>query len=142
LRLHAQGFVEPVRPSRRAFHILAHQLMALGIQLHGVQRSDWFAWLEGATPFADITPAERSALIDHMLAQEVLSDQDGKLWLGALGEKKYGRMHFSELYAVFSTPRHIKILDLGFQSTGALTVNEYLDRVWLARRKSAGFADS
>lgn len=110
LRLHAAGFVESVHPSRRAFHILAHQLMALGIQLDGVTRSEWFAWLEGATPFADIEPAEREQLVQHLLSSEILSDQDGKLWLGAVGEKKYGRMHFSELYAVFSTARQMTVV--------------------------------
>ncbi len=109
LRLHAAGFVEPVRPSRRAFHMLAHQLMALGIQLDGVRRGEWFSWMEGATPFADITPEERTALVDHMLSNEILADQDGKLWLGPDGEKRYGRMHFSELYAVFSAPRLITV---------------------------------
>lgn len=109
LRLHAAGFVEPVRPSRRAFHMLAHQLMALGIQLDGVRRGEWFAWLEGATPFADIAADERTTLVDHMLASGILADQDGKLWLGPDGEKKYGRMHFSELYAVFSAPRLITV---------------------------------
>jgi ATP-dependent helicase Lhr and Lhr-like helicase len=110
LRLWKSGFVEPVRPSRRAFHILAHQLMALGIQLDGVRRNEWFAWLEGATPFADITPDERTTLVDHMLSKQILADQDGKLWLGPEGELKYGRMHFSELYSVFSVPRTITVL--------------------------------
>lgn len=110
LRLWKSGFVEPVRPSRRAFHILAHQLMALGIQLDGVRRNQWFAWLEDATPFADITPEERTTLVDHMLAKQILADQDGKLWLGPEGELKYGRMHFSELYSVFSVPRTITVL--------------------------------
>jgi ATP-dependent Lhr-like helicase len=109
LRLHKSGFVEPVHPSGRAFHILAHQLMALTIQHSGIRRGEWFAYLDGATPFADTTPDERNRLVDHMLAATILSDQDGKLWLGEGGEKRYGRRNFEELYAVFSSPRLITV---------------------------------
>jgi ATP-dependent helicase Lhr and Lhr-like helicase len=138
LRLHAAGFVESVRPSRRAFHILAHQLMALGIQLDGATRSEWFAWLEGATPFADIEPAEREQLVEHMLVSEILSDQDGKLWLGAVGEKKYGRMHFSELYAVFSTARHMTVR-WGTREVGTIDA-DFLTALDEDRAKKATFS--
>ena len=109
LRLHAQGFVEDVRPSRRAFHILAHQLLALCIQHRGIGRGEWFAWIDGATPFADITVDERRVLLEHMLASTILTDQDGRLWLGAEGEKRYGRRNFEELYAVFDVPRYVTV---------------------------------
>lgn len=138
LRLHAAGFVESVRPSRRAFHILAHQLMALGIQLDGATRPEWFAWLEGATPFADIEPAERQQLVEHMLATEILSDQDGKLWLGAVGEKKYGRMHFSELYAVFSTARYMTVM-WGTREVGTIDA-DFLTALDEDRAKKATFS--
>jgi ATP-dependent helicase Lhr and Lhr-like helicase len=109
MRLHRQGYVEHVRPSRRAAHILAHQLLALCVEHRGVGRGDWFAWLAGATSFADIRPEERSAIVDHMLASGILSHQDGRLWLGPRGEKLYGRRNFAELYAVFSTPALIRV---------------------------------
>lgn len=107
--LHRRGFVEAVRPSRRAMHVLAHQLMALGIQDSGVPRGDWWAWLDGATPFTDISAEDRNALVDHMLAQEILALTDGRLWLGPKGEKTFGRANFRELYAVFSTPRSVEV---------------------------------
>lgn len=128
LRLHASGWVEPVRPSRHAFHILAHQLMALGIQLGGVRPGDWFGWIERATPFAEVTPEDRQALIEHMLGAGILSDQDGVLALGLAGEKRYGRRNFSELYAVFSTPRVLAVR-WGSREVGTLdsTFAEALD---------------
>jgi ATP-dependent Lhr-like helicase len=109
MRLHRQGYVEDVRIERRAAHILAHQLLALCIERGGIGRGDWFAWLDGATSFADIRPEERNALVDHMLERGILSDQEGLLWLGPEGEKLYGRRNFAELYAVFSTPRLIRV---------------------------------
>lgn len=109
IRLYRSGFVESVHPSRRAYHILAHQLMALSIQHDGVRRGEWFAYLDGATSFAGTSAEERQQLVAHMLDATILSDQDGKLWLGAEGERRYGRRNFAELYAVFSSPRFITV---------------------------------
>ncbi|WP_437338426.1 DEAD/DEAH box helicase [Sorangium sp. So ce394] len=109
LRLHRRGYVEPVRPSRRAFHIMAHQLLALSIQLEGVGVRDWFAWLDGATPFAEVTAEQRAALVAFMLEQGILVGDGGRLSLGPEGERRYGRRNFAELYAVFSTPRLITV---------------------------------
>ena len=86
--LFRRGFVEPVRPLYRAYHIMAHQLMALGVQLSGVPVGDWWGWLSGAAPFRDITQEEREALLAHMLSTEVLSEQGGRLWLRPIGEKR------------------------------------------------------
>ena len=109
VRLHRDGFIEPVRPSRRATHILAHQIMSLAVQAGGVGRSDWWAWLEGAAPFEDLIAEEREAVLSHMLEKGILSDQEGRLWLGEKGEKQYGRANFRALYAAFEAPRLITV---------------------------------
>jgi ATP-dependent Lhr-like helicase len=119
LRLHRRGFVESVHPSRRAGHMLAHQLLALSIQEQGVPVSDWWAWLEGATPFLDLTAAERHSVLDHMLTEQILIATDGRLGLGTRGERLYGRRHFAELYAVFSVPRAITVC-VGDQEIGTV----------------------
>ena len=109
VRLYEQGYVEDVKPSRRAAHVLAHQILALSLQTGGLGKSDWFQWVRGATTFADLTEADREALVAHMLAGAILSEDGGKLWLGQEGEKLYGRRNFAELYAVFSTPRILTV---------------------------------
>lgn len=105
VRLFDQGYVEPVQPSRRATHILAHQLMSLAIQMGGVGRYDWWQWLEGAAPFDNISDEERDEIVEWMLQKQILADHDGKLWLGTKGEKTFGRANFRPLYAVFESPR-------------------------------------
>jgi ATP-dependent Lhr-like helicase len=119
LRLNRSGFVESVHPSRRASHMLAHQLMALTVQEQGVPVSDWWGWLEGATPFLGLTAAERQSVLDHMLTEEILVAADGRLSLGPRGERLYGRRHFAELYAVFSVPRAITVC-VGEQELGTV----------------------
>lgn len=103
------GYVEPVKPRRAAYHILAHQLMALAIMRDGIPRDEWWPWLRGATAFVQIADEEREAIVDHMLAEGILADHGGKLWLGPRGEQLYGKRNFGELYAVFSTPRLITV---------------------------------
>lgn len=109
LRLYDTGFVEPVRPSRRAAHIFAHQLMSLAIQMGGVGRTDWWGWLEGAAPFDGLTAEERNDVVEWMLQKQILSDHGGKLWLGSKGEKTFGRANFRPLYAVFESPRMMTV---------------------------------
>jgi len=109
LQLHREGFVEDVRPSRIASHILAHQLMALSVQHTGVPVSDWWAWLQGASAFANLTEADRRAVLEHMLQTDILSQEAGKLWLGEQGEHQYGRANFMRLYAVFDAPRLVSV---------------------------------
>lgn len=109
VRLYRDGYVEEVEPSRRASHILAHQIMSLAIQHGGIARQDWWGWVEGATPFANVSPRAREELLDHMLHKEILSDQEGRLWLGAKGERTYGRANFRALYAVFEMPKMVTV---------------------------------
>lgn len=109
VRLFREGWVEPVRPSRRASHILAHQAMALAVQKGGIPRVDIWPWLEGAAPFEELTHEERESLLDHMLHERILADHDGRIWLGEVGERRYGRANFRPLYAVFDAPRLITV---------------------------------
>jgi ATP-dependent Lhr-like helicase len=119
LRLHERGFVEPVPLQRRSAHLLAHQLMALSIQTGGIPRSDWWSWVSAATPFAGLAEADRAELLEHMLTEDILAEVGGQLVLGDAGEKRYGRRNFLELYAVFQTPRALRVL-WGGQEIGTI----------------------
>lgn len=113
LRLHAQGYVEPVRPVRRGAHLLAHQLLALSLQEGGIAQGDWWAWLSSATPFQGLSDDDRAALLTHMLDAEILHVDGARLSLGQEGERLYGRRNFSELYAVFATAATLKVVHAG-----------------------------
>ncbi|MCA9677785.1 MAG: DEAD/DEAH box helicase, partial [Myxococcales bacterium] len=98
------GWVENVRPAEHAVHILAHQVMALCLQEHGVSRHRILDWVQAAFPFNGIGEEELTALLETMLARQILYEADGLLTLGVRGEKLYGRKNFFELYAVFNSP--------------------------------------
>jgi ATP-dependent Lhr-like helicase len=119
LRLYKSGFVESVQLRRRAFHLLAHQLLALTIQESGVPVSDWWGWISTATPFSGIGDADRAALFEHMVAEGIVTIEAGLVELGLEGERLYGFRHFMELYSVFQTPRMFTVL-WGTQEIGTL----------------------
>ncbi len=109
LRLDVRRYVEPAAPSRRASHVLAHQLLALGIQQQGVGLGDWWRWLEGSSAFDQLEDDERRALVEHMLKEDILISADARLSLGRRGERLYAGRNFMELYAVFSVPPVLKV---------------------------------
>ena len=121
LRLYDRGFVEPTSPQRNAKAILAHQLMALTLQQDGVLEAQWWAWLAGAAAFAEIVPAQRLAILDHMLAQGFLARVGQRLILGPQGQHFYGRRHYAELFAVFEVPSILTVFH-GKREIGSIDI--------------------
>jgi ATP-dependent helicase Lhr and Lhr-like helicase len=119
IQLYREGYVESIALRRSAAHLLAHQILALAIQEEGIPASDWWAWVQHATPFQALSEDDRRALIDHMLAEQILHQDGGRLSLGVRGEKLYGFRNFAELYAIFSTPRTLTVL-WGTQEIGSI----------------------
>ena len=97
-----EGKVEAVVPPALPAHLFAQQTMALALQLGGVARPDIRTWLGSVV---EATPeAERAAILDHMLATGILSEDTGVLGLGVTGEREFGKRYFSDLVAAFSEP--------------------------------------
>ncbi len=110
LRLWRAGWIEPVNPDSASHHVLAQQLLALTLQEHGVAAADWWAWLSGAACFSTVTEEERASLLERMIEQDIVVVVDGRILLGAQGEKLYGRKNFAALYAVFDAPRSLTVM--------------------------------
>lgn len=113
--LWSEGVVEPVTAPALPAHIYAQQVMALALQEGGITRPDLIAWLGDA---ADSVPVDvREAVLRHMFAMEILAEDSGVIGLGARGEREFGRRHFSDLVAAFSSPLLLAIhhgaLELG-----------------------------
>jgi ATP-dependent Lhr-like helicase len=116
--LWSTGYIEPILPPAKPYHILAQQLMALALQEGGIGRRDWLDWLHNVPGFAQMPTAEIDHLVQWMLQSQILWDEAGVLWFGGRGEATYGRRHFLDLVSVFTSPplfavRHGR-QDLGF----------------------------
>jgi ATP-dependent Lhr-like helicase len=108
--LFRSGYVEPAGPSAWSPHVLAQQAIALSMQEQGSASHGWWSWLEGCAAFREVTSQEREAIVRHMIENDILVEADARLALGARGEKLYGAKNFLELYAVFSTPRVLRVV--------------------------------
>jgi ATP-dependent helicase Lhr and Lhr-like helicase len=116
--LWAHGFVDPITAPPKPFHIVAQQLMALALQEKGLGRRDWCNWIKNGILLAALTARDVEHLIEYMLNNQILSEDQGILWLGAKGEDFYGYRNFMELLSVFTSPPLFLVLhgrqELGF----------------------------
>lgn len=108
--LFRSGYIEPAAPSSWSPHVLAHQAIALAMQEQGSATHAWWTWLEGCAAFSKVSAPERESIVRHMVESGILVEGDARLSLGARGEKLYGAKNFLELYAVFSTPRVLRVM--------------------------------
>lgn len=102
---------ESLRLRRRAFHLLAHQLLCLSLQNHGITPEEGWRMLSGTYTFSGIERAEYDRLIQHMLAEEFLHQADGVLVIGEAAEKRYLAGNWRKLFAVFSTAPLYEVID-------------------------------
>ena len=109
LDLWARGYVEPIEPPATPYHLFAQQIMALAMQTGGLLRKDWTAWI-GSVPCFAAMKDEPDHILDFMLSTGVLHEDQGKIWFGAEGEKKFGYKNFLELFSVFTTPPLFTVL--------------------------------
>jgi ATP-dependent Lhr-like helicase len=96
------GFVDPVVPPPRPAHIYAQQVIALVLQEGGLARGDADRWVGDA--LAEVPATDRTAVVAHMLARGVLTEDQGILGVGPMGEREFGRRHFIDVVAAFSSP--------------------------------------
>ena len=123
VNLGLKGISEKILHPRKAYHILAHQLICLCLQCNGVQPS--YAWeiLSVSQCFSEITERQFLELINFMLDNHFLRKVDDDLVIGETGEKTFLGSNWRKLFAVFeSAPmydvydgkKHIGTLDSGF----------------------------
>ncbi|MFQ5855839.1 MAG: DEAD/DEAH box helicase [Anaerolineae bacterium] len=120
VNLARQGWIEPVEPDRRAYHVLVHQILAQALQFYGVRQEQLWAVAQRTAAFQQITRQEFDRLIEHLLATGFLHASGGLLVLGEAGEERFGRRNFLELYSVFETPQEVRVVTVDKQDVGML----------------------
>ena len=125
--LWTEGYLEPIIPPSKPYHILAQQLMALALQEHGIGRQDWLCWIRGVPAFAQMPIEPIDRLVQWMLHRQILWDYQGVLWLGREGEETYGRHNFLELFSVFTSPPLFTVL-YGREELGSVDEMTFLGK--------------
>lgn len=118
-----KGISETINFPTRAFHILAHQLICLSLQNHGIDPNTAWDLLSGAHCFSNISRGQFELLMEYMLEEKFLRDVDGLLVVGEKGEEKFLGSNWRRLFAVFDSgpmydvweeKKHVGTLDSAF----------------------------
>ena len=128
VELWEQGFVEPILPPPEPYHILSQQLMALALQQGGIGRSQWFEWVKDVYGYSQFPTESVAEMESWMVEKDILSNDEGLLWLGAQGESTFGRKNFMELFSVFTSPPIFHVLhgrsEIGQVDESALLIKQ------------------
>lgn len=112
-----------LRLPTKAFHLLAHQLLCMALQEHGVTPGQAWRTLSRAYAFSAITEEQYLELIEHMRKEAYLRQADGVLVPGEAAERRYLTGGWRQLFAVFNTAplyevfearNQVGTLDIGF----------------------------
>ncbi|MFZ5480467.1 MAG: DEAD/DEAH box helicase [Myxococcota bacterium] len=101
--LGVRGTSEALSFPRRAFHLLAHQLLSLALQNHGIAPEAAWERLRHAWCFSGVSVSDFEHLVEHLCAQEYLRLADRALVVGERTEKEFLGTRWRRLFAVFST---------------------------------------
>ncbi len=128
IELAKRGWVESVEVSDRCWPVLIHQLLAMSLALDGISLDDAWEHLHRVPDFRGIARAEVDRLVAWMLRDQALVEVSGRLVLGPKAEKRFGRRHFMELFAVFSSPQSYAVQTVAGHPIGTLG-QTFVDRL-------------
>lgn len=116
LLLWSEGYVEPVIPPPSPRHVAAQQLLGLVLQQRHIGRNQWRDWF-GELELA--TASDWQLIHDWLLEQQMLDEDGGMIFVGPEAHRRYGRVHFRDLMAVFTADPQVTIMH-GQQEVGAV----------------------
>ena len=102
IRLWSDGFVESVSPPPEPYHVLAQQMFSLVRQESQLTAGDWNQWI-GSVFEPSCGTSAIDAIAEHVLANQLLCEDNGVLLLGPEAEKLFGRRNFMELLSVITS---------------------------------------
>lgn len=107
LLLWGEGYVEPVSPPRRPYHVLAQQVLGLTLERRALTHADVHEVLDG---WAGTTPDELDRILEHMVAEGFLGEDGALLLAGPSADRRYGGLHHRDIMAVFTADPQMTVL--------------------------------
>jgi ATP-dependent Lhr-like helicase len=125
LELWANGYVEPITPPPRPYHILAQQALAICLQMGGLAKDELLKRLRDLPVSRGIDDGDVELILQHLLAEQFLATDGARCFVGEGGENTFGRRNFLELVSVFTTPPVLAVKH-GQQELGFVDQNLFL----------------
>lgn len=98
----ARREVEPLRPPALPYTVFVQQLLLALLRERRAPRRGLTASLLSSPPFAGIGEEDAGAIVDHLIAEGVLSADGAFLMLGPTAERTLARAHGRDLLSVFA----------------------------------------
>ena len=128
VELAKEGWVEDVNVDHRCWPVLIHQLLVMALASNGILAEDAWQHLSHLSDFRGIQRAEYDQLLGWMLHRGALRLAGGKLVLGPISERIFGRKNFMELFAVFTSAKTYTVQTTSAQPVGTLDQG-FVDRL-------------
>jgi ATP-dependent Lhr-like helicase len=132
VRMWREGYIEPISPPKKPWHLIAQQAMALILQNRGLPRQELTSTLSDL--FGVFGIDEVNTVISTMLDRGILwedGDAGGLVSLGQVGEEEYGRRHFESIVSTFNSPLLLTVMygqrEVGF--VDPMTLQNESDKV-------------
>lgn len=123
INLGLKGQSENILFPKKAFHILAHQIICLCLQHNGILPERAWNILSNAYCFSGISKDEYNLLIEYMVAEDFLRYVGGgQVYSSARTEALFLKMNWRRLFAVFDTEPMYNVVD-GKKIIGTLDSN-------------------
>jgi ATP-dependent Lhr-like helicase len=103
LELFDRGYVEPVVPPGRPYHLLAQQVLAQILQHKGVSRASWSDGLDVFIKQAGLARVAGDEVLELLESRALIAQDAGVYWFTAEGEKKLGGLNFLDLMSIFTS---------------------------------------
>ena len=110
LRLHAEGWIEPLQPTEKPWLVLVQQLLAHVLQSGGLARRTLSERLRANAAFLAFSETDLDEILDGLLRSGALEAADGIVVLGPLVERRFAARNFGELSSVFTTDETVDVL--------------------------------
>jgi ATP-dependent Lhr-like helicase len=103
LELFDRGFVEPVVPPGKPYHLLAQQVLAQILQHKGVSKSSWRIGVETFLSQTGLDAVAGDEVLSLLEARALLAQDSGVYWFTEEGEKRLGGLNFLDLMSIFTS---------------------------------------
>ncbi len=104
IHLWSSGYVEPVTPPPAPYHVFVQQILSLLLQEKGIGLKTWQKWVGRVPAFEKMPDETVRRIFNYMLAAGIITEDQGIIWFGPLGEKLYGFRNFMNLCSIFTSP--------------------------------------
>jgi ATP-dependent Lhr-like helicase len=130
IQLWSDGYIEPVIAPQAPYHVFVQQILSLLLQERGLGTNAWKDWIGRLPVFKKMPPVNLMQIFEHMLSEGILAKDQGILWFGPVGEKRYGFKNFMSICSTFVNPPLFEVKS-GKQTIGyvdAITFSGYKEK--------------